>query len=126
MCLSLGPSSVSLSGSLTPGPPSLFLPSLRLSLYNFWIFILTLSLSVDENGCYNLDKAGEWRIFADMAYISAMVHPGGGRNDVPHRLKRQFNLIIVTMPSLGAINNIFGSIMSGRLSTVSPFHAVSK
>ena len=29
------------------------------------------------------------------------------------------------MPSLGAINNIFGSIMEGRLSTKSPFHAVS-
>ena len=80
---------------------------------------------LDESGCYNLDKPGEWRVFADMGYIGAMVHPGGGRNDIPHRLKRQFNLINVTMPSLGAINNIFGSIMSGRLSTISPFHAVS-
>ena len=61
-----------------------------------------------------------------MGYIGAMVHPGGGRNDIPHRLKRQFNLINVTMPSLGAINNIFGSIMTGRLSTTSPFHAVSE
>jgi dynein heavy chain len=118
----------------TYGPPggkkcAFFVDDISMPVINSWGDQITNEIvrqCLDENGCYNLDKAGEWRIFADMGYISAMVHPGGGRNDVPHRLKRQFNLINVTMPSLGAINNIFGSIMSGRLSTVSPFHAVSR
>jgi len=117
----------------TFGPPggkrcAFFIDDISMPVINNWGDQITNEIvrqCLDEDGCYNLDKAGEWRIFADMGYISAMVHPGGGRNDIPHRLKRQFNLINVTMPSLGAINNIFGSIMAGRLSTSSPFHAVS-
>ena len=117
----------------TFGPPggkkcAFFVDDISMPVINNWGDQITNEIvrqCLDEQGCYNLDKPGEWRVFADMGYISAMVHPGGGRNDVPHRLKRQFNLINVTMPSLGAINNIFGSIMEGRLSTSSTFHAVS-
>jgi len=58
----------------------------------------------------------QWITLADMCYCAAMMHPGGGRNDVPHRLKRQFCLFNVTMPSLAAVDNIFGSIIRGRLS----------
>ena len=116
----------------TFGPPggkkcAFFVDDISMPVINNWGDQITNEIvrqCLDEKGCYNLDKAGEWRIFADMGYIGAMVHPGGGRNDVPHRLKRQFNLINVTMPSLAAINNIFGNIMHGRLSTESPFHAV--
>ncbi len=43
--------------------------------------------------------------------------PGGGKNDIPNRLKRQFAIFNVPLPSVGAINNIFGALVR-----VSYFH----
>lgn len=46
-----------------------------------------------------LDKAqrGNFRNIKNLIYVGAMQHPGGGRNDIPNRLKRQsmiFNMIL--------------------------------
>jgi len=40
-----------------------------------------------------------------------MNHPGGGRNNVPNRLKRLYFSINMTPPSTRAIENIYGTIM---------------
>ena len=45
------------------------------------------------------------------------MHAGGGKNDIPNRLKRQFAIFNVPLPSVAAINGIFGKLMEGRFST---------
>jgi dynein heavy chain len=44
-------------------------------------------------------------------------HAGGGKNDVPNRLKRQFACVNVPLPSVAAINGIFGRLVEGRFSS---------
>jgi dynein heavy chain len=46
-----------------------------------------------------------------LQFIGAMMHPGGGRNDIPHRLKRHFFAINMTPPSNRAVENIYGKIL---------------
>ena len=36
----------------------------------------------------NPNKAGEWKSVIDLLFLSAMLHPGGGKNDIPNRAKR--------------------------------------
>ena len=49
-------------------------------------------------------------------YVAAMNVPGGGKNDIPNRLKRQFANFHVPQPSTAALNNIFGALVQVGLS----------
>lgn len=109
-------------GGRSFGPPggkrmTIFMDDISMPEKNEWGDQPTLEMVrlVMESACFpflDKDKRGEFKLCEDLQFLGAMGHPGGGKNDIPNRLKRNFFMFNLVLPTITSINDIYGQMLS--------------
>lgn len=101
---------------------TVFIDDFSMPQVNTWGDQETLEITrqlMDMKGLYFLDKEdrGNFKFIQNLKFLAAMNHPGGGFNEIPNRIKRQFFSINMTEPSDRSVENIYGAILDALITT---------
>lgn len=101
---------------------TVFIDDLSMPEKNEWGDQITLEIVrelMEDSGFYRLEKheRGNFKFIENLKFLAAMNHPGGGRNDIPNRLKHHFFIFNMTLsPKIGVIfEPIIQSIFKSNL-----------